>query len=83
MNKGLFAALESANIGGFVLGLTLADIYAVLGIISFAISIISGILVIVLKIKKALEDKKLTTEEIEDIKKELEELEEKTKNYKK
>ena len=78
MNK-LANIFEGFNIGGFILGISLADIYSILGIISFLVSIISGIVVIVLKIKNASADGKITKEEIEDIEKSIENLEDKLK----
>lgn len=81
MNK-IAAVLEGVNIGGFILGLSLSDIYTLFGIISFAISILSGILVIFLKVKKALADGKLSDDEIKELIDDIEHLKEEVKEKK-
>ena len=60
--------------GGCILGLTLQDVQALAAIICIAISIISSIVNIVIKFKNALKDGKVTVDELEDIKNELDDL---------
>ena len=60
--------------GGCILGLTLQDIQALAAIICIAISIISSLINIIIKFKNALKDGKMTADELEDIKSELDDL---------
>lgn len=60
--------------GGCILGLTLQDVQALAAIICIAISIISSIINIIIKFKNALKDGKVTGDELEDIKNELDDL---------
>ena len=60
--------------GGCILGLTLQDIQALAAIICITISIISSLINIIIKFKNALKDGKLTVDELEDIKSELDDL---------
>lgn len=60
--------------GGCILGLTLQDVQALAAIICIAISIISSIINIIIKFKNALKDGKVTVDELEDIKSELDDL---------
>lgn len=60
--------------GGCILGLTLQDIQAFAAIICITISIISSVVNIIIKFKNALKDGKLTADELEDIKSELDDL---------
>lgn len=59
---------------GCILGLTLQDVQALAAIICIAISIISSIVNIIIKFKNALKDRKVTVDELEDIKIELDDL---------
>lgn len=60
--------------GGCILGLTLQDVQALAAIICITISIISSVINIIIKFKNALKDGKMTTDELEDIKSELDDL---------
>lgn len=60
--------------GGCILGLTLQDVQALAAIICIAISIISSVINIIIKFKNALKDGKVTGDELEDIKNELDDL---------
>lgn len=60
--------------GGCILGLTLQDVQALAAIICITISIISSLINIVIKFKNALKDGKVTVDELEDIKNELDDL---------
>lgn len=67
--------LDAVSWAGLLFGLSLADfesiVYIVLGIVSLIITLISGMISIIMKIKSALSDGKLTDEEIKDITKSL------------
>ena len=60
---------------GLILGFSLADwehlIYIIIGLISLATTIISGIISIVIKVKHSLKDGKITDEELNEIKDEV------------
>lgn len=60
--------------GGCILGLTLQDVQALAAIICITISIISSLINIIIKFKNALKDGKVTADELEDIKNELDDL---------
>lgn len=59
---------------GCILGLTLQDVQALAAIICITISIISSLINIIIKFKNALKDGKVTGDELEDIKNELDDL---------
>ena len=60
---------------GLILGFSLADwehlIYIIIGLISLATTIISGIISIIIKVKHSLKDGKITDDELKDIKNEV------------
>lgn len=60
---------------GLILGFSLADwehlLYIIIGLISLATTIISGIISIVIKVKHSLKDGKITDEELNEIKDEV------------
>lgn len=60
--------------GGCILGLTLQDVQALAAIICITISIVSSLINIIIKFKNALKDGKVTVDELEDIKNELDDL---------
>lgn len=60
--------------GGCILGLTLQDVQALAAIICITISIVSSLINIIIKFKNALKDGKMTADELEDIKNELDDL---------
>ena len=60
--------------GGCILGLTLQDVQALAAIICITISIISSLINIIIKLKNALKDGKMTADELEDIKNVLDDL---------
>lgn len=63
---------------GLILGFSLADwehlVYIIIGLISLATTIISGIISIVIKVKHSLKDGKITDDELKDIKNEVDNL---------
>ena len=69
---------------GLILGFSLADwehlIYIIIGLISLATTIISGIISIVIKVKHSLKDGKITGDELKDIKDEVDNLSESVEN---
>ena len=64
---GTILSAVSAAISGAGYAETLQAFYLVLSIISILASLIYWCVILFLKIKKALEDKKLTSQEIDDI----------------
>ena len=69
---------------GLILGFSLADwehiVYIIIGLISLATTIISGIISIVIKVKHSLKDSKITDDELKDIKDEVDNLSESVEN---
>ena len=72
---------------GLVLGFSLADwehiVYIIIGLISLATTIVSGIISIVIKIKHSLNDGKITEDELNEIKDEVDEFKENVNNERK
>ena len=69
---------------GLVLGFSLADwehiVYIIIGLISLATTIVSGIISIVIKIKHSLKDGKITEGELNEIKDEVDKFKENVNN---
>lgn len=69
---------------GLVLGFSLADwehiVYIIIGLISLATTIVSGIISIVIKIKHSLKDGKITEDELNEIKGEVDKFKENVNN---
>lgn len=69
---------------GLVLGFSLADwehiVYIIIGLISLATTIVSGIISIVIKIKHSLKDGKITENELNEIKGEVDKFKENVNN---
>lgn len=72
---------------GLVLGFSLADwehiVYIIVGLISLATTIVSGIISIVIKIKHSLKDGKITEDELNEIKGEVDKFKENVNNERK
>ena len=72
---------------GLVLGFSLADwehiVYIIIGLISLATTIVSGIISIVIKIKHSLKDGKITEDELNEIKGEVDKFKENVNNERK
>ena len=72
---------------GLVLGFSLADwehiVYIIIGLISLATTIVSGIISIVIKIKHSLNDGKITEDELNEIKDEVDKFKENVNNERK
>ena len=72
---------------GLLLGFSLADwehvIYIIIGLISLVTTIISGIISIVIKIKHSLMDGKITEDELNEIKDEVDKFKENVNNERK
>ena len=72
---------------GLLLGFSLADwehvIYIIIGLISLVTTIISGIISIVIKIKHSLKDGKITEDELNEIKDEVDKFKENVNNERK
>ena len=72
---------------GLVLGVSLADwehiVYIIIGLISLTTTIISGIISIVIKIKHSLKDGKITEDELNEIKGEVDKFKENVNNERK
>ena len=69
---------------GLILGFSLADwehiVYIIIGLISLATTIVSGIISIVIKIKHSLKDGKITEDELNEIKGEVDKFKENVNN---
>ena len=72
---------------GLILGFSLADwehiVYIIIGLISLATTIVSGIISIVIKIKHSLKDGKITEDELNEIKGEVDKFKENVNNERK
>ena len=72
---------------GLFLGFSLADwehiVYIIIGLISLTTTIISGIISIVIKIKHSLKDGKITEDELNEIKGEVDKFKENVNNERK
>lgn len=72
---------------GLILGFSLADwehiVYIIIGLISLTTTIISGIISIVIKIKHSLKDGKITEDELNEIKGEVDKFKENVNNERK
>lgn len=69
---------------GLVLGFSLADwehiVYIIIGLISLTTTVVSGIISIVIKIKHSLKDGKITEDELNEIKGEVDKFKENVNN---
>ena len=72
---------------GLILGFSLADwehiVYIIIGLISLTTTIVSGIISIVIKIKHSLKDGKITEDELNEIKDEVDKFKENVNNERK
>lgn len=72
---------------GLILGFSLADwehiVYIIIGLISLTTTIVSGIISIVIKIKHSLKDGKITEDELNEIKGEVDKFKENVNNERK
>ena len=72
---------------GLLLGFSLADwehiVYIIIGLISLTTTIVSGIISIVIKIKHSLKDGKITEDELNEIKDEVDKFKENVNNERK
>lgn len=72
---------ESINYFLLFLGFELVDIEAICGILCFLTSFVMSVIGLIIKIKKATADGKITKEEIEDLEQTVEEIKENAENY--
>lgn len=83
--KHTIRLLDAVSWFGLLLGFSLADfehiIYIIIGLISLLTTVVSGVVSIVIKIKKAAADGKITDEEIEDIKGSINDFKEEVDKY--
>lgn len=72
---------------GLILGFSLADwehiVYIIIGLISLTTTIVSGIISIVIKIKHSLKDGKISEDELNEIKGEVDKFKENVNNERK
>lgn len=68
--------LLTTEVGTFIAGISIVQVNQVLSTICFAISAILGIVNIIIKVKRALSDGKLSDEELKEIEKAIEDLRE-------